>query len=414
MRDSSPCPVFSGDGGSVLLATTVVTLLATALVMGAAYEVGVRMESRALLRRGLAASASAQAGLEAAAPLAADSGFRVGAGRQELWMDARAIGPATVVVRASDPGDGVLEPAPAAGSSLADTVRLDATATVEGVTRRMRAEVLPLPHPALRYAVCSGGALQWSLVSVEGRVRANGNVTMTQSGDLYGDLTTLVGASVSSSFDDTDTDIFFSPDSLVPPALDFEWFLKAGEPITLPEFPSLSNCVITPQINPYGAPSSTGIYAIEANDQNVYLSNMAVVACLVIHNARTVYISDAVGSPAPYYHESPDPQRLPALLVDGDLVMRVEGGGAWLVSLGGQERTLGSGLKGVFACTGSFLGPQQYASLPIVLEGAVLAASISLSGPGTRIRHDPRLNTTPLAQMIGTGVRLLPGSTEAL
>jgi len=404
--------IHDGEGGSVLLAALIVTLMATVLLVGAAHEVGVRLEGGQRLRRGRLALAGAQAGLEAAARLASAAGFLRGAGTNPLWIEDRQIGAATVAVNASDPGDGRLETSGALGSSDADTVRLTATARVAGIERTLASDWLPLPHLALRNAICARGSVTLGSVLIEGRVRANGGVTTTGSTDLFGDVTTLAGGSVSSILDDGDTDIFFVADSLPFPAVDLSWFVAAGERISLPAFPAITSTWITPDHNPYGSPSPEGIYWIDAAGANIALSDLAVVACLVVRNARTVYVSDIWGDTTDYYHASPDPGRLPALIVEGDLVLRIEGGKVWNLTVDGTPLVVTSGLEGVFYCTGSFVGPQDGASTAIRVHGAILADEITLTGPSSWIRHDADLNTLPLAQLTRPGLRVLAGSVR--
>lgn len=412
MPDSSLYTISRREEGGILLAALVVTLLATTLVLGITYEIGVRLEGRSVLGQGMRALASAQAGLEAAARLAADPDFLQGSGTAEVWMQDRAIGPARVTVRASDPRDGVLGKDPARGSSDADTVRLIADATVEGTTRYLTADYLPLPHFGLRYAACSATTMELAYVHLEGRVRASGAVLNGGSADIYGDITTVTGSTVTGDLDDGDTDVFYVADSLALPAIDFDWFCNAGERITLPAYPLISYATITSESNPYGNPSAAGIYYIDANDQNVYFDHVALIACLVIINARRVYIGDYYGNPTHYYHASPDPEHLPAMLVEGDLTMRIDGGHIWTITKGPTTIQVSCALEGVFCCTEDLIGPQQYATDPIEVEGAFLGETVELTGPGTLIRHNPALNAVPLVEMTRPGLRLLAGTTE--
>ncbi|MFH1142993.1 MAG: hypothetical protein V1774_00445, partial [Candidatus Eisenbacteria bacterium] len=383
MPDSFPDTIPSDERGGILLTALIVTLMATALLIGALNEVGVRLEGRDRLRRGMLALAGAQAGLECAARLATGPGFLQGGGTNALWMEKRPIGAALVTVQAADPSDGHLGQNGANGSSDADTVRLTATANVGSIARTLQADFLPLPHLALRYAVCSRTTIDLQQVYIEGRVRANEDVIDLAGADIFGDITTVEGEAVSSSLDDADTDVFFVPDTLGIPPVDFEWFRQAGQRITLPAFPLIANTVITAGFNPYGNPSPRGIYWIDAAGKNVYLSRVAIRACLAILNAGNVYVATALGNTTSYYHASPDPDHLPALVVDGDLFMRIEGGTTWSVDLGEGTIVITSELTGAFLCTGDLYGPQQYAENPIDVEGTLIADKIVLVGPLT-------------------------------
>jgi hypothetical protein len=397
------------ERGGVLLAALIVTLLATMLVMGAAYEAGVRLETRVSLRDGAQALTCAQAGLEDAAHLAsASANWRAGL-MTATWILDKAIGESTVTVTARDPLDGAIGVNGATGSSSADSVELTATATTGQIARALTATYLPLPHAGLRNVVFSATLIDLHDVALEGRLRANGAVTQLGGAELHGDITTLTGAAVSSDLDDGDTDVAYAATPLTLPSVDFNWFKLAGKGITLPASRVISNTVISSTLNPFGSPSPRGIYWIDAGGGGVRFNNVAVEACLAILNAGTVSVCDWSGDPTNYYHHSPDPDRLPALLVQGDLTMSVEAGGSF-VTPGGSA--ISSGLDGVFLCTGIYRGPQVGATAPITLDGAILANEVHLVGPGTIIRHDANLSLDPLAGLTGPGLRLVPGTTR--
>jgi hypothetical protein len=398
-----------GERGGVLLAALIVTLLATMLVMGAAYETGVRLETRVSLRDGAQALTCAQAGLEDAAHLAsASANWRAGL-LTATWIQDKAIEANRVTVTARDPLDGAIGVNGATGSSSADPVELTATATAGQIARALTATYDPLPHAAMRQVVFSATLIDLHDVALEGRVRANGAVTQLGGAELHGDITTLTGAVVSSDLDDGDTDVAYAATALALPAVDFNWFTLAGKSITLPANRAIVNTVISSTSNPFGSPSPRGIYWIDAGGGGVRFNNVAIEACVAILNAGQVNVCDWYGDPAYYYHHSPDPDHLPALLVQGNLTMSIEAGGSF-VTPGGSAIT--SDLKGVFLCTGIYRGPQVGATAPITLDGAILGNEVHLAGPGTTIRHDPNLNLDPLAELTGPGLRLVPGTTR--
>ncbi len=414
MTASSRCMIYSrrraaGERGGVLLAALVVTLLATMLVMGAAYETGVRLETRVSLRDGAQALVCAQAGLEDAAHLAsASANWRAGL-MTATWIQNKAIGESAVTVTARDPLDGAIGVNGATGSSSADSVELTATATTGQIARALKATYVPLPHAGLRQVVFSATSIDLHEVDIEGRLRANGAVTLVGGAELHGDITTITGASVSSDLDDGDTNVIYTAASLTLPAVNFAWFQAAGKKITLPANRRICNTVISSTVNPFGSASPRGIYWIDAGGGGVTLYNVAIEACIAILNAGEVDVCDASGNPTHYYHHSPDPDRLPALLVQGNLTMSVEAGGSFVIP-GGSA--ISSGLNGVFLCTGIYRGPQVGASSPITLDGAILANEVHLDGPGSIIRHDPNLSLDPLVELTGPGLRLVPGTTR--
>jgi hypothetical protein len=250
-------------------------------------------------------------------------------------------------------------------------------------------------------------------VRIEGRLRANEDVVDDGVLEVCGDITTVAGKQISASLDDEDTDCFYAADTLGPPAIEFAWFRAAGERVHLPPLNLIANKVITAQSNPYGSESAAGIYWIDAGGQDLYFHNVALEACLVVYDCDDLYIGSFWGDTS-YYHASPDPQRLPALIVQGNVEMWIEGGKSWPAVLDGGTTTVTSGLYGVFFCTGDFFGPQVDAGVPIEVHGALLASKLELVGPGTRIRHDPDLDLCPLAEMTRPGLRLLPGTTKEL
>lgn len=417
MPDSSPCTTSEakagkGQRGGILLAVIVITLLTTMLIMGAAHEVGMRLETRQRMRSGSVALISAQAGLENAARLAMSSSSWATEMATPTWIHDKPIGEANVTVVATDPEDGVIEPNGALGSSSADTVRLTATADLGSLSRVLVGDYVPLPHKALRHVLYAGSDLHMQQVDVEGRLRANGDVLDVGGALLRGDIITLAGDSVTASLDDDDTDIFYVADTLFMPEVDFSWFQAAGEEIA-PFMGWIANVAITPTENPYGSPSARGIYWIDAEGGDIYFYRVAIDACIAVLNANDVVIGSWMASSQPYFHRSPDPDRLPALVVDGNLQMNIEGG-TISVLVEGTPVTLNCGLRGVFYCTGEFWGPQMYASTPITVNGAILADEVHVLGPGTLIRHDPGLNMNPLAELTRAGLRFVPNSTREM
>ncbi len=397
----------------MLLVALVITIFVTMLAMTAAHETGLRLASRRDQDQSAQALLYAQAGIENAAHLPLDvHSWRstLGTGK---WIENKGIGGGSFTVEATDPADGIIEIDGRVGSSGADTVRFAATGELSAALRGLRADYVPLPHAALRNAGYSRTTLALDGVAVEGRLRANGAVQDLGGTQVHGDITTLAGNPVSETLDDADTDIFFVSDSLSLPTVDFEWFRDAGGRISLPWHRTIRQTSITAASNPYGSPSPEGIYYIDATNGDVYFEDVAIYACIAILKVRNVVIAELSGATT-YYHESPDPERLPALLVDGDLTMKIEEGGSLWFYVGGAWRPHASHISGAIFCTGTLWGPQIDALRPITVEGAFVADLLRLEGPGTLIRHDPTLNTNPLVGLHGEGLRIVPGSTREL
>ncbi len=402
------------ERGGILLAALVVTMLAATLLIGASYDATMRLRMRDAMQDGAMALVCAQAGLENAQRMASTDTTLTTMDVAPLWISNKTVGQGAVSVVGSDPGDGLMAPLGASLSSSADTVRLTATGNVGPVTRTLAAEYVRLPHGAMRNVVYSRTALDLGGVTVEGRLRANGAVTLISAADIFGDITTLLGQTVSVALDDGNTDIFYVTTTLGMPAVDFTWFRDAGERITLPVTRTISNRYYGPGDCMGATPSPEGIYWIDASGGTVTLQNIAVVGTLAILNASTVYIGSAAGATTSYYHEPADPLRMPALLVQGNLSMYVEGN-AYSFTILGTTYNVTCGVKGVIYCTGTFWGPQTNALVPGSYEGAIIANEVHLRGPGrTLIRHDPDYNLDPITEFTLSGLRLVPGTRREL
>jgi hypothetical protein len=402
----------AGERGGVLLTALVVTLLVTMAVLYGAYETSLRLRSRKESGDARLAGLVAQAGVERGARLAHETAdWRSVLGTGSWILDAR-LGGVRFDVEAEDPTDGMVGISGPLGSSSADTVRLKCAATAAGISRARLADFLPIPHPALRCVAFSDSTISIGPVSAHGRIRGNADVNDLGGAIVRGDIATVSGSSVSPSLDDADTDVFYDPARAAPPDVDFGWFRDAGEEIVLPIDHRLVSQVITSTRNPFGLPSPRGIYWIDAAGGDVRLGNVHIEACVAILNANDVVIDMLVGKTY-YAHASPDPARLPALVVEGNLEMHIDGGTTSFLSLDLSPVTVESRLQGVFYCTGSFAGPQVGGTEPIEADGAFISGGrMTLQGPGSVLRHVPALNVTPLAEFEGDALRLIAGTTR--
>jgi Tfp pilus assembly protein PilX len=420
-RFTAPRPAAAGCGncararerGGILLAALLVTMLAATLLIGAAYDATLRLRMRDKLQDGAMALVCAQAGLENAQRMASTDTTFTMTDSAPLWLSNKAVGRGAASVTAIDPGDGFMAPSGSDLSTSADTVRLTSTGQVGTITRTLMADYVRFPHSALKQAVYSRTLLDLGGVTVEGRLRAHGAVTLISACDVYGDITTLLGQTVTAALDDGDTDIFYVTSTLGMPAVDFVWYRNAGKRITLPPSRKISNKVYGPGLNPTGVASPEGIYWIDATGGTVEFKNVAVIGTLAVINATTVYIQDTGGAPTTYYQEPADPQRMPALLVQGNLSMYIEGS-SYSFSVLGTPYTKTCGIQGVIYCTGTFWGPQLNATLPGSYDGTIIANEVHLRGPGTLIRHDENYNLDPVAGLTLSGLRLIPDTRREM
>jgi hypothetical protein len=398
------------ERGGILLAALVITALAATLLIGAAYDATMRLRMRDKVQDGAMALVCAQAGLENAQRMASTDTTLTMTDLAPLWINNKPVGRGAVSVTALDPGDGMIAPSGASLSSTADTVRLSAAGQV---TRTLTAEYVRLPHGAMKQAVYSRTTIGLDGITVEGRLRAHGAVTLLTTADIYGDITTLTGQTITAALDDGNTDLHYVADTLGMPAVDLDWFHDAGQRITLPMTRTLSNKVYGPSVNPSGPASPDGIYWIDAAGGDVYLQNVAVIGTLAVLNANTVYIGTALGATTNYYHEPADPVRMPALLVEGNLSMYIEGN-TFSFTLSGTPYNLPCGIKGVIYCTGVLWGPQVNASHKATFTGSIIAHEVHLRGPATLIRHDEDFNLDPIAGLTLSGLRLVPGTRREM
>jgi hypothetical protein len=293
-------------------------------------------------------------------------------------------------------------------------VRLAATGQSGSATRTLAAEYVRLPHEALKCAVYARTTLGLQDVRVEGRLRANDNVYLPGGPvAVRGDITTRNGATIDTSLADADTDTFYVATAQPRPDPGFNWFKDAGEKILLPFTRIYDGMILAPGYSNESAASGEGIYYIDAAGGPVTIRNSVLIACLAVLNASTVSIEGPFGSVTRYHHESPDPDRLPALLVQGNLTMRIEYA-EWSATILMVSQSFTSGLEGVFFCTGSFWGPQLSASKPIEVHGAILGADVHLVGAGTFVRHNLDLNLNPVAEFTLSGLRLIPNTRREL
>jgi len=411
-RPHSPrIPCSGTESGGILPAALVLTFLVSVLVLGLSREVSLGLKVEERLEEGARAFALAESGLEVAARMPLnDDDWRGTLGTGE-WISNQAIGSGAITVTADDPQDGEILVHGPSGSSSADTVRLVATAEVGSIRRRLRADYVPLPHPALRNAIFGEKLVSLKNISIEGRVRSNESVTDNGGVDLHGHITTREGKDVSETLRGPYTEIFYTDEDLDLPEVNFQWFRQAGEEIRPPTGWLLAGTVVTRDHNPFGLSSPRGIYWINARGADFCLRNVAIEASLAILNARVVYVGGAGHESCYFRHRSPDPDRLPALVVEGDLTMRIEGGTVAIGSAGGGV-SITSGITGAVYCTGVFRGPQQYGEGRIQVDGAILAEEAIIMGSDCLVRHNPGFTRTALVEMARPELRLVPGTVR--
>jgi len=415
-RSSSRAP---GQGlasprGSILLVVMVVTLLVTSLAIAVGYRTAVAVRATGRLADAVAASHHARAGLEAALHLAGTTGDWRSTRGAGTWIDTDALG-SRITVSATDPVDGSVAVDPALLSTDADPVRLRARVRRGEIVRIVEADGHPVPHPALACAAVGVRELRLQGGRIEGRLRSGGTIFHDGVTEVIGDVLAAPGELVAASLADHDTAILRVPDLLTLPTPDLGFFRDAGEEIPLPASRIIAGVVFSTTSNPLGTSSPAGIYWIDAGGGDVTLTEVAVLGTLVVLDATEVRIEDPYATGldrgTAYEHRTVDPSR-PALLVDGDLRLSLSGERVAMITGDDGARRVTSRLVGVVMATGRLRGPQVDTGGDLAFDGALVADRLELVADAARLRHDPALDTDPVAGFVLDVLRPVAGSTR--
>ncbi len=415
--DTSLSEVPRGTRGSILVTTVLLTCLVTTVLTAAAYRTSLRVRARHEENDGASARAYAVGALEAGVRRAADLGDWRNTITTDTWVGDYPFGDGAFFIRASDPTDGIVLANGVGGSASTDTLLMEARATCGDVERAVAARYVPLPHPATASAIFADDLVTLQGGRIEGDVRANSHVTdPTGTAVVVGDITTVTGSTVSPILDDGDTDVFYEASKLVPPYVTPAWFQAVGEEITLPADGGLRNVTITPESNPYGSPNPEGIYWIDGGGGTITLEQTVIVACLAIVNVSDVLVREDLFSTSDpgtsFYLRSPEPERLPALVVDGRIDMAIHGGEPLSYELGGQTHYVTSEIVGVIYASDRFRGPQKNGSGSLEMSGAIIASEVQIWSTDFTLRHDPALNTSALVELESSELRPVPGTLQ--
>jgi hypothetical protein len=388
------------EAGGILLAALIITLLSATIVMTAAQNSSLRMSSAFSLADSREALVYAQMGLDVAAVyLVNHEKFRKG-GMPSTVFDKVQYENAVIDVDASDPIDGTLRTvgAGADGSADTDAIRLVSSATVGDFTRTIQTDYFPLPEEALKFVVFSLDEVTLNGGSLEGKIGANGDVDMPSPCDLYGNILQLIGNSVHEDLPDINTSVSYVADAMpFPPSDRIDWYKNNGTRITRRDW--YFETRFTSTFAPGVAAKDLGeIYYIDCGGRDLYLLKCYINACLVILNADTVYLGES-GFEYEYYHTSPDPGRLPALLVEGDIEMYISGGIVpdAITGCGDVE----SGIRGLVYATEDISGPQISTTGAITVEGCFIGDDIDIHcDDDTVMKHDYQLNTSLIPEFV--------------
>ena len=159
------------------------------------------------------------------------------------------------------------------------------------------------------------------------------------------------------------------------PAHAFKYYRAIGTWIDVASIPSrkINLAVLSPTSNPYGAKNPQGIYVIDCQNQTLTIANSEIKATVVLLNAANPDIDDQITWQPPAPH-------MPALMVQGNLIMRWDGGtnvvGSLLGILGGTSTPLPGMIKGPVYVTGNLsITSACVLQGPIIVGGAVTTSS---------------------------------------
>ena len=101
----------------------------------------------------------------------------------------------------------------------------------------------------------------------------------------------------------------------------FKYYIANGSRIDIASIPGrrMSQVVLNTKSNPYGAPNPQGIYVIDCQNQSLTIADSQLDATVVLLNAANPDLDDKINWQPPAPH-------MPALLVQGNLTMRWDGG----------------------------------------------------------------------------------------
>lgn len=304
--------------GSIYLPVLFVGAILTALCVGGLTIV--RANARTLQLRADAAEARllAQAGLDAARAIIKSD---------PLWRTNRSNGTWLSGVQLNTNGGtftvSVTNPNGALNRNQTDSVTVTSVGTARTATQTLSCtigQVAAAPLSCLSISAGGASAASFSSASISGTsqlLSTNGLLTATLFGnnvsvDLESTLSIfLFGFSGHSN-------ILAASRTYPDTSSVFDYYTTNGTTISYSSLPSahsgrdISNTVISPATNPYGATNSLGIYIIDCGNGKLTIEDCRLVGTFVILNASSVVIDGSVNI-------TPAADGLPAILVQGPL-----------------------------------------------------------------------------------------------
>jgi len=317
-----------------------------------------------------------------------------------VWAASQPFGKGTFTLEATDPVDGNV-----AGGWLHPVI-LKGTG-IKGLARqkvRVTLNAVPVPLPALRYALHTAGQLHvdsgQKLIAFGATVSTNGS--LRNDGVIVG---SVEAASASSTGTITGTLTLGAPPKSFPDPNLAEMYAQRGTLISPGN--TIDKQVLSPGVNPYGATNPDGVYVIRSASSDLTIQNTRINGTLVVicPGHKVTLVGQLLFEPyrADY----------PALIVKGDVVFQYTSPGTPLSEAGlatnfnppgapyqGVTNTTitdsyPSEIRGLVHVTGSVLFSQSSKVRGAILCESAAPADAVRCNTTAEIVYDPNLYANP-------------------
>lgn len=306
--------------GSVYLPVLIASMVAATLAVGGMLAVQSQSRSAALRSDSSAARALALSAVEIGrARIAADENWRT-AYSTGAWFTDLSMGGGTVSLDVS-------APAGALDRNILDPVVLTGSARFGRSFQRVTVMLVPppvVPVSALNAVLASASNVVFSnanIVAPSEIIAANGSISSLGTDSSISAQLRAKGSITGGVYSGTSQSS--APLLGFPATGAVQLYLPMASTIVTTASPEsggtleIENVLISPLVNPYGAPNSRGIYVINCGGANLRIRQSRIIGTLIVLNAASVTVEEEV-------HWTPAEPNLPALLVDADLTIDLD------------------------------------------------------------------------------------------
>lgn len=258
----------------------------------------------------LDARASALAGMTMALEAAdRDTTWRAQYAESPICLESEIDG-AAIRVAVADPSDGMLD------DEWTDPIQLRATSTFGLGSRTYQAVFEPVCREvdSLQFALCASGDIAIDAVQIDaiGSI-ASGGFIRVRSDDVRANSWSSVSGIGGLPDRETSTRVVLAPE--LPHADGIDALVALARPISATE---VVNCTLSEGVNPWGRPSTGGVYVIDCRGGGARIRNARIRSTIIFLNAdRGVRIEGSVSIESAR-------DSLPAIVVDGPCDMNIE------------------------------------------------------------------------------------------